>query len=206
MHDYTITGLVMDTNNKPINNIMVQVMDSDQKWFEDHNDDIIESKWVNEDGTFEMFIDKESFKDGLFEGKPEFYLIIRNSLGEVIHITEPKKEDKNNRSDNSSNNLLHIEISLVSTEKKAPEASPDPYAANNERVITAFQRLGDVSEFRLKDIAWILRLLETSINAWSSYTTDHTWKIIGYDGPQVPRYPWRVPGHSHKLSWEGGPE
>jgi hypothetical protein len=76
--------------------------------------------------------------------------------------------------------------------------------ANNERVIAAFQRLGDVSEFQLNDISRILRLLKTSINAWSLYTTDYTWEITGYDGPQVPRYPWRIPDHSHKLSWEKG--
>jgi len=27
------------------------------------------------------------------------------------------------------------------------------------------------------------------------------WNAIGYDGPQVPRYPWRE-DHNHKLSWE----
>ena len=42
---------------------MVQVMDSDQKWYEDHIDDLIDSKWVNKDGTFEIPFDKERFKE-----------------------------------------------------------------------------------------------------------------------------------------------
>jgi len=203
MHDYTITGVVLDINNKPVKNVMIQAMDSDQKWYEDRNEDIIESKWVNEDGTFEIFLDKDKFNDSLFEKKPELYLIVRNSLGQVIHITEPKNEivKKNNQ---NRHNAIHFEIILSSLEKQIPESPRDPYLANNERVIAAFQRLGDVSEFQLNDISRILRLLITSINAWSLYTTDYTRETIGYDGPQVPRYPWRVPGHSHKLSWEMG--
>ena len=199
MQEYTITGIVVDTNNKPIKDIMIQAMDSDQKWYEDRNDDILESKWVNDDGTFEILFDKERFKDSLFERVPEFYLVIRNSLGQIIHITEPNKETIGNSPD--SHNSIYFEITLPSIEKEIPVA-PDPYLANNERVIAAFQRLGDVSEFQLNDISRILRLLKTSINAWSLYTTDHTWEITGYDGPQVPRYPWRVTDHSHKLSWE----
>jgi|RhiMethySRZTD1v2_1073278.scaffolds.fasta_scaffold882515_1 hypothetical protein len=202
MHEYIITGIVVDTNNKPIKDIMIQAMDSDQKWYEDRNDDILESKWVNHDGTFEILLDKERFNDSLFESAPEFYLVIRNSLGQVIHITEPNKEAISNSKD--GHNSIYFEITLPSTEKEIPAAPPDPYLANNERVIAAFQRLGDVSEFRLNDISRILRLLNTSINAWSLYTTDSTWEFTGYDGPQVPKYPWRVPGHSHKLNWEKG--
>ena len=202
MHKYTIRGIVVDTNNKPIKDVMIQAMDSDQKWHEDRNDDILESKWVNNDGTFEILFDKERFNDSLFERIPEFYLVIRNSSGQIIHITEPNNEtiDKSQDSDNT----IYFEITLPSTEKEIPAAPLDPYLTNNERVIAAFQRLGDVSEFQLNDISRILRLLKTSINAWSLYTTDYTWEITGYDGPQVPRYPWRIPDHSHKLSWEKG--
>jgi hypothetical protein len=60
MHEYTITGIVVDTDNKPIKDIMIQAMDSDQKWYEDRNDDILESKWINDDGTFEILFKKDS--------------------------------------------------------------------------------------------------------------------------------------------------
>jgi hypothetical protein len=201
MHKYTITGQVVDIANEPMKDLMIQVMDSDQKWYEDRNDDLLERKWINQDGTFEIHLDKESFKDSFFERAPEFYLVIRNSLGQVIHITEPKKViEKNDNSDNP--NSIHFEISLTSYEKEIPKAPTDPYLTNNERIIASFQRLGDVSEFQLNDISRILRLLITSVNAWSLYTTDYTWALTGYEGPQVPRYPWRVPDHSHKLSWE----
>lgn len=201
MRKYTITGRVVDAINRPMKNLMIQVMDSDQKWYEDRNDDLLENQWVKEDGTFEIYLDEETFKDSLFERAPEFYLVIRNSLGQIIHITETKKViEKNDTSDNQ--NSIHFDISLTSSEKEIPKAPPDPYLNNNGRIIAAFQRLGDVSEFQLNDISRILRLLITSVNAWSLYTTDYTWALTGYEGPQVPRYPWRVPGHSHKLSWE----
>lgn len=191
----------MDAINRPVKNLLIQVMDSDQKWYEDRNDDLLESQWIKEDGTFDMFLDTDRFKDSLFEGTPEFYLIIRNSLGQIIHITEPNMDIKKNDSSGNQNSI-HFEISLTSSEKEIPKAPIDPYMANNGRIISAFQRLGDVSEFQLNDVSRILRLLTTSVNAWSLYTTDYTWELTGYEGPQVPRYPWRVPGHSHKLSWE----
>ena len=179
---------------------MVQAMDSDQKWYEDRNDDVIDSKWVNEDGTFEISFDKVKFKDGILEEKPEIYLIIRNSFGQTIYTTEPKRMVEDG--DPNDQKTLYFEICLTSTEKAISETQSDPYLSNNERVISAFQRLGDVSEFQLNDISRILRLLNTSINAWSLYTADFARVITGYDGPQVPRYPWKIPDHSHNLSWE----
>ncbi len=190
----------MDTKKNPIQKVMVQAMDSDQIWYEDRNDDLIESTWINDDGTFEISLDKEKFDDSLLEKKPEFYLVVRNSLGQIIHVTEPNQGIKN--SSLNSKTSLYFEIVLTSTEKEIVEIPSDPYLANNERVISAFQTLGDVSEFQLNDISRILRLLNTSINAWSLYTTEYTWKTIGYDGPQVPRYPWKTLGHSHELGWE----
>jgi hypothetical protein len=197
MSIYTIKGVVKDPQNKPIENVMVQAMESDQIWYEDHSDDLIDSKWVNKDGTFEFSFGKERFKDNILEGNPDLYLIIRNSFGQIIHQTEIRRGV--NSSDNKN---LYFDIILNSTEKQTTQIASDPYISNNERVLAAFQRLGDVSEFQLNDILRIFRLLITSINAWSLYTTEHMWNVIGYDGPQVPRYPWREHGHSHKLSWE----
>ena len=202
MSDYSIRGVIKDTHGNPLNSVMIQVMDSDQKWYEDRNDDMIGSTWTKEDGTFEIPFDKENFKDAWLENDPQIFLIIRNSVGQIIHTTEPKKDTEDTSSDGQK--ILNFDITLVSTEKDIPEILSDPYLANNQRVISAFQRLGDVTEFQLNDISRILRLLNTSINAWSLYTTEYMWNVIGYDGPQVPRYPWRIQNHSHKLSWEEG--
>jgi hypothetical protein len=197
MSTYTIKGMIKDHQNRPLQNLMIQAMDSDQKWYEDHMDDLIDSKWVNEDGTFEISFDNNGFKDSIFERNPDLYLIVRNSLGQIIHQTEIRRGVNSSDSKN-----LFFDIILDSIEKQIKQIPSDPYSHNNQRVIASFQRLGDISEFQLNDISRILRLLISSVNAWSLYTTEHMWNVIGYDGPQVPKYPWREQGHSHKLSWE----
>lgn len=177
----------------------VEALDSDQKWFEDHSDDLINSKWVNDDGTFEITFDTQQFQEaGWIEGKPDIYLVVRDRVGQVLHKTEVRKGI-----DSSDIQALTFDITLNSLEDRLVQPlPPDPYASNNERVLAAFVRLGDVSEFLLEDTLRIFRLLSSSINAWSLYTTDYTWNAIGYDGPQVPKYPWRERDHSHSLSWE----
>ncbi len=197
MSTYTIKGIIKDHQNKPLQNLMIQAMTSDQKWYEDHIDDFIDNKWINKDGTFEISFDKERFNDGgIFERNPDLYLIVRNSLGQKIYQTEIRRGV-----DSSDTKNLYFDITLESTEKQITQIPSDPYSHNNQRVVVSFQRLGDTSEFQLNDISRILRLLITSVNAWSLYTTEHMWNAIGYDGPQVPKYPWRE-SHSHKLSWE----
>jgi hypothetical protein len=59
MSSYLIKGKLKDSEGRPITDVKVQAMDSDQKWFEDRNDDIIDSKWVNNDGTFEISFDNQ---------------------------------------------------------------------------------------------------------------------------------------------------
>jgi hypothetical protein len=199
MAAYILKGTVKDYKGKPVGGIKVQAMDSDQKWFEDRNDDIIDSKWVNDDGTFEISFGNQQFQEGgWLERNPDIYLIVRNPLGQIIHMTEIRRGI-----DSSDIQKLTFNITLHSLEKlPAQPLPPDPYLSNNERVIAAFGRLSDVSEFQLNDITRIFGLLKSSINAWSLYTTEYMWSTIGYDGPQVPRYPWREQGHTHKLSWE----
>jgi hypothetical protein len=199
MAAYILKGTVKDYKGKPVGGIKVQAMDSDQKWFEDRNDDIIDSKWVNDDGTFEISFGNQQFQEGgWLERNPDIYLIVRNPLGQIIHMTEIRRGI-----DASDIQKLTFNITLHSLEKlPAQPLPPDPYLSNNERVIAAFGRLSDVSEFQLNDITRIFGLLKSSINAWSLYTTEYMWSTIGYDGPQVPRYPWREQGHTHKLSWE----
>ena len=199
MTTYVLKGTIRDSQKKPVGGVKIQAMDSDQKWFEDRNDDLLDSKWVDDDGTFQIPFDTQQFQDGgWLEGKPDIYLIVRNSQGQIVHTTEIRRGV-----DVSDIENLTFSITIDSLEKHpAKPLPPDPYATNNERVIAAFGRLGDVSQFQPEDTIRILRLLTSSINGWSLYTREYMWSKIGYDGPQVPRYPWREQGHSHKLSWE----
>jgi len=73
---------------------------------------------------------------------------------------------------------------------------------NNQRILSAFSSIGDTITLNNSEFQRNFNLLISSINAWLIYTNDVNWKKIAYDGPQVPRYPWQEPNHSHKLSWE----
>ena len=194
--DYIIKGSIKDSNGNAIKNVKIQATDSDQEWFEDRNDDIIGSVWVNDDGTFEIPFDREQFEDGWLEGNPDIYLIIRNSSGENIYTTEIRRGVKPSDIKN-----LAFNITLDSLEKKI-EPSIDPYSQNNDRVIAAFRGLGESTDLNVSDAARIFKLLTSAINAWSLYTREDMWKIIHYDGPQVPRYPWKEQHLPHKLKWE----
>jgi hypothetical protein len=203
---YTVKGSVRYPDGKPVTGIKIQVMDSDQEVFQDHNDDLIAIVPVNDsDGTFEVSFDPKPFKDGWLEGHPDIYFMVRNALdGHVIYKTEIRKGVKQNSSD------LIFDITINSIEEEyvvdilgssGSNTLYDAFQSNNERVIAAFMRLGDVMQFVPGDINRNFALLVSSINAWTFYTREDMWRKIKYDGPQVPRYPWRE-RHSHKLSWE----
>jgi hypothetical protein len=203
---YTIKGSVKYPNGEPVKEIKIQAMDSDQEAFQDHNDDIIAISSVNDsDGTFEITFDSKPFREGWLEGHPDIYLMVRNALdGRVVYKTEIRKGVKQNSSD------LVFDITINSVEEEYVDnlvindnsTLYDPFQGNNDRVIAAFTRLGDVVQLVPGDIHRNFALLVSSINAWTFYTREDMWRKIEYDGPQVPRYPWRVDGHSHKLSWE----
>lgn len=192
---YEIKGRVHDSNGKPVSGILVQAMESDQQWFDDRNDDQLGSTWVKEDGTFQIIVEEKAFKDNVLEGNPDIYLIVRNSVGEIIHTTEVRRGVKPNEKD-----VLTFNIPLDSLEKKVPHSN-DPYEHNNERVMSSFQNIGESIDISNSDTARILSLLLRTMSDWQLYTQENAWNVREYDGPQVPRYPWRQT-HNHKLRWE----
>lgn len=194
MADFAIKGIVRDTTGTPIEGVKVFAMDSDRIFFEDHNDDLLGADWSKTDGTFEITFSSTSFSENLFEGNPDIYLIVRNSKGEIIHTTEFKSGAKLD-----GNNQPPFEIVLDSLKKTVPVT--DPYALNQERITSAFASLGDIATVNISDIARTFSLLNSSITGWIIYTQESTWKEIGYDGPQVPRYSRDI-SHKHELEWE----
>jgi hypothetical protein len=205
---YTIKGSIKYPDGKPVNGIKIQVMDSDQEAFQDRNDDVIAIVPINvSDGTFEVTFDTKAFNDGWLEGNPDIYLMVRNAAdGQVIYKTEIRKGIKQN----STDHIFDITINSLEEEYGGNLGSSnnnnntlyDPYEGNNDKIIAAFMRLGDVVQFVPSDIQRNFMLIVSSINGWTFYTREDMWRKIEYDGPQVPRYPWRNDSHSHKLSWE----
>lgn len=203
---YTIKGSIRYPNGEPVKGIKVQAMDSDQEVFQDHNDDIISIASVNDsEGTFEINFDPKPFRDGWLEGYPDLYLMVRNALdGQVIYRTEIRKGVKPNSPDLIFDIVINsVEGAYSFNETPKNGNLSDPFLGNNDRVIAAFTRLEDVIQLLPGDINRNFALLVSAINAWTVYTREDVWRRIEYDGPQVPRYPWREDGHSHNLSWEG---
>jgi hypothetical protein len=133
------------------------------------------------------------------EKNPEIYLILRNEHGQVVHRTETIKV----KSDENVNGIITIPANITINQKQQQINLPNTSLYwNNQRILSAFSSIGDTTTLNNSEFQRNFRLLISSINAWLTYTNDVIWKKIGYDGPQVPRYPWRVPDHRHKLAWE----
>jgi len=199
MTKYLIKGKIIDSNGKPMVDLHLQAMDSDQQFFEDHNDDLLGSSKTISDGSFEIPIDDAAFRDSWLEKNPEIYLIIRNEYGQIVHRTETINANFNENEDGTITIPADITIDLKQQTTNLP--STDLYWSN-QRILSAFSSVGDTITLNNSEFQRNFNLLISSINAWLIYTNDAIWKKIGYDGPQVPRFPSRVPNHSHKLSWE----
>ncbi|HKU50132.1 MAG TPA: hypothetical protein VJP79_09295 [Nitrososphaera sp.] len=192
---FVVRGTVKDAAGTPVSNVKVFAVDSDQGFFEDHNDDLLGGEWVKPDGSFEISFSSEQFGEAVVEGNVDLYFVVRNSRGEIIARTEPVKGV---RSGGKSDG--HFDIVLDALEKK-PGPEQDPYLRNMDRTLAAFAGLGDVAAVSNNDFARVFSLLTSSINAWVVYTRDNSWREIGYDGPQVPLRP-RDLDHKHHLAWE----
>lgn len=199
MTKYLIKGKIIDTNGKPMVDLHLQAMDSDQQFFEDHNDDLLGSSKSISDGSFEIPIDDSAFSDSWLEKNPEIYLIIRNEYGQIIHRTETIKANFNENVNGTI--TIPADITLDSKQQTTNLPSTDLYWSN-QRILSAFSSIGDTITLNNSEFQRNFTLLISSINGWLIYTNEVIWKKIGYDGPQVPRFPSRVPNHSHKLSWE----
>jgi hypothetical protein len=199
---YSIKGTIVDSGTHSFTNLKIQAMDSDKQFFEDHNDDLLGSSWIKSENSFQITFDNSLFNDSLLEKSPEIYLVIRNENGQIIHKTDTLKIDTSDK--NKDIVEIPIKVSLVSTGNQIglPSTSTDIYSNNSQRVLSAFSSLGDVSTLNNSNALRNFQLLSSSINAWLIYTNELSWKRIGYDGPQVPRYPYKSPNHSHSLAWE----
>jgi hypothetical protein len=191
--DFSVSGIVRDIDGKPVGNVKVFAIDSDQGLFEDHNDDLLGAAWTSSDGTFEISFSSDQFEETL-EGNVDVYFVVRNSKGEEIARVDPKLElSPGTKSE-------QIEIELKSFEKE-PGTVQDPYLRNMDRTLAAFASIGDVAAITNNDFARVFALLNRSLNAWIVYTRENSWNEIRYDGPQVPARPRDI-NHKHELGWE----
>ena len=200
---YSIKGTIINLGTHHTS-LKIQAMDSDKQFFEDHNDDLLGSAWTKLDGSFEITFDDLTFSDNWLEKSPEIYILIRNENGQIIHKTNILKIERIDKHFKEEQIEIPITINLDSLNNKIEllNTSNDIYSNNSERILSAFSSLGDVVTLNNSNAARNFQLLSSSINAWLIYANEISWKKIGYDGPQVPKYPFKLPGHSHRLAWE----
>lgn len=200
MIKFLVKGKITDAKGNPIDNLFLQAMDSNQEWFEDHIDHLLGSSRTGSDGSFEIIFDDSMLREDWVENN-EIYLTVRNENGQIIHRTESIKIESYDKCSRAVD--IPIFITLDSVERTTNRMWTDLYW-NNERIVSAFtfSSATDTIILNYSDIESNFRVLTSSINAWLRYTNELIWKKIGYDGAQVPRYPWQYPEHSHRLSWE----
>jgi len=185
---YTVKGSVDNTQEK----FYVELVDDDQKWFEDKGDDLLGSAWTD-NGNFEISFDDSLFKKDELEFRPELFIIVRDKSGKIVYTSQKKNPS-------SASDTQNLSFSNLLT-KSDVEINHDPYSSNNARRISAFGRIGDGIDVGIEDIANTTTLLLQSINAMILYNNEEVWRNVGYDGPQVPKHP-RKESHDHKLDWE----
>ena len=198
---YSIKGTIINLRTH-LNNLKIQAMDSDQQFFEDHNDDLLGSTWTKHDGSFEITFDDLTFSDNWLEKSPEIYILIRNENGQIIYKTDILKIESIDKSKEQIEIPITINLDSIDNKIGLLNTFGDIYANNSQRILSAFSSLGDVITLNNSNAARNFQLLSSSINAWLIYANELSWKRIGYDGPQVPKYPFKSPSHSHKLTWE----
>ena len=187
MTTYTVHGHVQ---NSLQSKFYVELLDDDQHWFDDRIDDLLGSSWTDDSGKFEITFDDDLYRENWFEGKPELFVIVRDDSGKILYKTNTKSPSNPNDTEN-----LTFDIIL----SKDNHFTDSPYDATNAKRIAAFTRIGDSIDLT-DNVTNSFTLLMQTINAGLLYTNEAKWNLIGYDGPQVERYPWRSP-HTHKLKW-----
>lgn len=187
MVEYIVSGSILNFNQSKF---YVELLDDDQHWFDDRINDLLGSSWTDDSGKFQITFDDSLYKENWFEGRPELFIIVRNNRGKLLYQTTTQSPSDENDIEN-----LVFDINLV---EKVPFVD-SPYDSANTKRIASFASIGDTIDLT-DNVENSSRLLLQTLNAWLLYTNESVWKSIGYDGPQVKRYPWRDQ-HSHELEW-----
>ena len=185
---YKVQGSVDNTQDK----FYVELLDDDQYFFEDKVNDLLGSTWTD-NGNFKISFDDSLLKTDRIEFRPELFIQVRDKNGKILYNSEKKRPS--NSSD--SENLSFYNLSTKSDVK----ITDSPYASTFQRQLSSIQRISDNVDVGPGDFVNVITLLLQSANAMLLYNNETVWKSVGYDGPQVPRYP-RKHEHDHKLDWE----
>ena len=216
MEKFSVHGKVRTNDNKLAEGYFVHAYDSDYPL---NPDDFLGEKSVDSNGFFRIDFDRSMFAPiyEFAEGSPDVYLRIKEEEGKKEVLTT--KETKTNK---------EIEYQIRIIEHTPDPNAPDIYAGNARRLLNMLNEVGDLiglerrinlgrlnnqeiaREIRknLEDFARLdderRRNFEHVIvilnSFFDSYLEELKIGTIGYDGPQVPRYPRRKE-YNQEIIW-----
>jgi hypothetical protein len=150
--------------------------------------------------TLGKFIDRE-IKSLPSEKRPQQTPIRKGEIsgGDIVIIPYPHLRKMNE--DEYSQFMEIAGYYRLSPKVITDSKNDDIYYNNHNIILSAFSILNDYASLGNPNIQKSLSLLNTSIMTGLIYTNENMYTKIGYDGPQVPRYPNRQ-SHNHTLAWK----
>lgn len=203
---FVLTGKIIDRANQPAEGLRVKAFDDDP-WI--NPADFLGESLTGPDGSFRIEFDRSRFAPfwELLEGSPDVYISVRDAEDRQVLRTRIQRTDR------------EIEFHIRLGRAPPDPAAKDIYAANPQRLVNMLGDVGELigveQSLNLDLLAngqlpnEIRKRLEefgagfgerinhfnhfaAAINGLvNSYLEERRLGSIGYDGPQVPRFPHR---------------
>ena len=206
MESFTLSGKIIDEKNKPKKRLKISAYDSDPVI---DSDDFLGSATTASDGSFHIEFDNSKFQNfwELLEGTPDVYLKIDQTGKKNILQTRTKQTKK------------ELEYHIKLGKQTGNPDIVDIYGDNVAKIMSMLNdvglnigrensinldtltngRLPDVIRKRIEEfvagseqrVATFNNMMAMLSGLVNSFLEEQNLETINYDGPQVPRLPWR---------------
>ncbi len=128
---YKVTGKILEVESGwGVPDVVVEVWDKD----EIGKDDRLGSTVTLPDGTFAMLFREGDFQEGLFDRKPDLYLLVKKPDGTVIHSTEAGTRFESGRHESFIFQIPHERLGEM-----APQREPQPQDSDRSSDVLSIQ-------------------------------------------------------------------
>jgi hypothetical protein len=212
---FDLKGKIISKQQVPLDNLQIESFDADPVI---KPNDLLGNSTTDSNGNFSIQFDKSKFDDvwEFLDGTPDVFLLIKDKQGKQLIKTREAKTEKELQ--------YHIRHEPSTPDPNAP----DPYSGNARRMLNMLAEVGELIgiEYRInldllnkgelseevkKDIREFVNghadrrynfdqfivVLHSLVNSLAEETRVGS---IGYDGPQVPRFPRREP-YDQVIIW-----
>jgi len=224
MGNFLLRGKVRDSKNETVRDLKVFAFDYDPLF---NPNDFLGETAIDPFGLFEIRFDESRFQSfwEFLEGTPDVYIILKDDEGKQILKSENKKTRR------------EIEYQIKLVDHTPNPSSKDIYADNYRRILSMLGDVGSIigqentinlnllrnpnlpGELRdnLQNFVNDFEVRQSNFNQFNALLSgivnesleEENLGTIGYDGPQVPRFPRRetynqivVWPRAEKFKWE----